>query len=279
MVVSIIGLGLIGGSMAIDLKKNGYASRVIGHDSDPLHAETAVKLGIVDEVVDMEGVFRGDVIVLAVPVSACLELLPTILDRVESHVVTDVGSTKESLCQSVANHPNRQRYVTAHPMAGTEFSGPWAAKSGLFDGCAVIICDRDDSAPDALDTVIGLFGSLHMRPVFMDSTEHDMHAAYVSHISHISSFALALTTLEKEEDARNIFDLASGGFSSTVRLAKSSRDMWTPIFIDNADNVITVLDTYVEKMQAFRDAIANGDKEKVDSLITEANRIKKVLLK
>ena len=277
MTAAIIGLGLIGGSIAIDLKRNGFANKVLGYDSSNLHAQTALNLGIIDEVVDKDGIYDADIIVLAVPVSACIELLPSILDRVNHQVVTDVGSTKASLCNVVQGHPMRGRYVTGHPMAGTEFSGPWAAKPGLFDACAVIICDRDDSDEDALEKTIDMYRSLNMRPVFMGSEEHDMHAAYVSHISHISSFALALTTLEKEEDTRNIFDLASGGFSSTVRLAKSSKDMWSPIFLDNAENVLTVLDTYVEKMQAFRDAIANRDQQQIDALIAEANGIKRIL--
>lgn len=265
--------------MAVDLKRNGFADRILGHDSSVLHASVAKQHGIVDEIVDFDGVFEADIIVLAVPVGAGVAMLPGILDRIDGQVVTDVGSTKASLSAVVENHPKRGRYVSAHPMAGTEFSGPWAAKAGLFDGSAVIICDAGLSDRDALDSALSMFAHLHMRPVHMDSHEHDMHAAYVSHISHISSFALALTTLEKEENARNIFDLASGGFSSTVRLAKSSPEMWTPIFMDNAENVVTVLDTYLEKMQAFRDAIAQGDEDQISALIIAANKIKKVLLK
>jgi len=279
MVVGIIGLGLIGGSMAIDLKKDSRESEILGYDRSELHLQTAVKLGIIDRAVDLEGIMEADVIVLAVPVGAAVDLLPWLLDRIDKQIVTDVGSTKASLCAQVENHPKRPQYVSAHPMAGTEFSGPWAARPGLFEGCAVIICDKEKSSMDALNAVTSLFHSLHMRPVYMNSVEHDMHAAYVSHISHISSFALALTVLEKEEDTRSIFNLASGGFSSTVRLAKSSKDMWTPIFADNAENILPVLDTYVEKMQAFRAAIAEGDIEKINGLIIEANRIKKILLK
>lgn len=283
MRVGIVGLGLIGGSMAVDLKRKGFASEVLGVESEPVNAAAAEKIGLVDEVVSMEDcIDRSDVVVLAVPVGAAVKMLPAVLDRfvqtgAGGKLVMDVCSTKEHLARSVKYHPARRQYVASHPMAGTEYSGPWAAMPGLFDGHACIICDSEESDPKAVRTVESLYSVLNMRTIYMNSSNHDVHTAYVSHISHVTSFALALTVLDKEKDEKHIFDLASGGFSSTVRLAKSSPDMWTPILQQNRDNVLQVMDTYIDKMNAFRQAIADGDEEAVRNLIMEANRIRRII--
>lgn len=279
MKVGIIGLGLIGGSIAIDLKRKSYAEQVLGVEADPVNASAAEKIGLVDQVTDFEDCVRqSDVIILAVPVGAAIKLLPAVLDRIgEKQTVTDVCSTKELLVNQVRLHPMRRRYVASHPMAGTEYSGPWAAMPGLFDGHACIICDHQDSDPDAVALMEDLYTVLNMRTIEMSSASHDVHTAYVSHISHITSFALALTVLDKEKDEKHIFDLASGGFSSTVRLAKSSPDMWTPILSQNRENILHVMDTYIEKMNEFRKAIAEGDEPRVRSLIEEANRIRRII--
>ena len=283
MRVGIMGLGLIGGSMAVDLKRKGFASEVLGVESEPVNAAAAVKIGLVDEVVSMEDcIDRSDVVVLAVPVGAAVKMLPAVLDRfvqtgAGGKLVMDVCSTKEHLARSVKYHPARRQYVASHPMAGTEYSGPWAAMPGLFDGHACIICDSEESDPKAVRTVESLYSVLNMRTIYMNSSNHDVHTAYVSHISHVTSFALALTVLDKEKDEKHIFDLASGGFSSTVRLAKSSPDMWTPILQQNRDNVLQVMDTYIDKMNAFRQAIADGDEDAVRNLIMEANRIRRII--
>ncbi len=283
MRVGIVGLGLIGGSMAVDLKRKGFASEVLGVESEPVNAAAAEKIGLVDEVVSMEDcIDRSDVVVLAVPVGAAVKMLPAVLDRfvqtgAGGKLVMDVCSTKEHLARSVKYHPARRQYVASHPMAGTEYSGPWAAMPGLFDGHACIICDSEESDPKAVRTVESLYSVLNMRTIYMNSSNHDVHTAYVSHISHVTSFALALTVLDKEKDEKHIFDLASGGFSSTVRLAKSSPDMWTPILQQNRDNVLQVMDTYIDKMNAFRQAIADGDEDAVRNLIMEANRIRRII--
>lgn len=279
MKVGIIGLGLIGGSIAIDLKRKGYAQQVLGVEADSVNASAALKIGLVDRIVQVEEcVAESDIIILAVPVGAAGRLLPQVLDMVDdTKTVTDVCSTKELLVKTVKDHPMRRRYVASHPMAGTEYSGPWAAMPGLFDGHACIICDPQDSACDAVNLIEDLYTVLNMRTIEMSAENHDVHTAYVSHISHITSFALALTVLDKEKDEKHIFDLASGGFSSTVRLAKSSPDMWTPILSQNRDNILHVMDTYIEKMNAFRHAIADGDEEKVRDLIEDANRIRRII--
>lgn len=279
MKVGIIGLGLIGGSIAIDLKRKGYAQQVLGVEADSVNASAALKIGLVDRAVQVEEcVAESDIIILAVPVGAAARLLPQVLDMVDdTKTVTDVCSTKELLVKTVKDHPMRRRYVASHPMAGTEYSGPWAAMPGLFDGHACIICDPQNSACDAVNLIEDLYTVLNMRTIEMSAENHDVHTAYVSHISHITSFALALTVLDKEKDEKHIFDLASGGFSSTVRLAKSSPDMWTPILSQNRDNILHVMDTYIEKMNAFRHAIADGDEEKVRDLIEDANRIRRII--
>ena len=280
MKVGIIGLGLIGGSMAVDLRRRGFADEVLGVETDPVNAAAAEKIGLADRIVSFEEcVGQADLVVLAVPVGAAVKMLPQVLDRFEGQkkVVIDVCSTKEQLARAVKYHPERRRYVGTHPMAGTEYSGPWAAMPGLFDGHAGIICDAQESDPKAVRTVECLYETLNMRTIYMDSSSHDVHTAYVSHISHVTSFALALTVLDKEKDEKHIFDLASGGFSSTVRLAKSSPDMWTPILTQNRDNVLHVIDTYIDKMQAFRTAIEEGDEDAIRGLIEESNKIRRII--
>lgn len=284
--VGVIGLGLIGGSMGLDLKRRGFAREVLGVEQDPVAAEAAKTIGLVDEVVPYEDcIRRADIVVVAVPVGAAVKLVPDILNRfatmegapVPEKIVIDVCSTKSQICHATQYHPLRGQFVSTHPMAGTEYSGPWAAQPGLFDGRACIFANSEESSPKALKTIEQLYAVLNMRPIYMNADQHDVHTAYVSHISHVTSFALALTVLDKEKDEKHIFDLASGGFSSTVRLAKSNADMWVPILSQNHDNILHVMDTYIDKMQQFRDAIATYDEAKIRELIQEANRIKKIL--
>ena len=277
--VGVIGLGLIGGSMALDLRRRGFASKVLGVEADSVAAEAALTIGLVDKVVDLkECVKEADIIVLAVPVGTAVKMVPEILDGLEDDkIVIDVCSTKEEICRAVKYHPRRKQFVSTHPMAGTEYSGPWAAQPGLFDGRACIFANTEESAPKAVKVIEEMYDVLNMRPIYMNAEQHDLHTAYVSHISHVNSFALALTVLDKEKDEKHIFDLASGGFSSTVRLAKSNPDMWVPILSQNRDNVLRVMDTYIEKMKEFRGAIDAYDEEKLRELILEANRIKKII--
>ncbi len=282
MNVGIIGLGLIGGSMAVDLKRRGFADKILGVENDPVNAAAAMKMELVDEIVPLEDCVRhSDIIVIAIPVGSAVKMLPRILDMFKEYdgykVVIDACSTKSQMVRAAHYHPLRGRYVATHPMAGTEYSGPWAAMPNLFDGRACIFANSEDSDPKAVRAVEKLYNVLNMRPIHMNADAHDVHTAYVSHISHVTSFALALTVLEKEQDEKHIFDLASGGFSSTVRLAKSSAQMWVPILIQNSGNVLHVLDTYLEKMKEFREAIAECEEEKIEELINEANRIKKII--
>jgi prephenate dehydrogenase len=278
MIITIIGIGLIGGSLAITLKENGFAQRIIGVDASQDNLDKAMRRRLIDEDRPLEeAVAAADLVILSVPVDAMLELLPRILDRVERQVVLDVGSTKGQLLEAVRQHPRRGRFVATHPMAGTEHSGPEAAIPKLFDHKAVVLVDAEDSDADAVRLAESLYQSIPMRIIRLGSRAHDLHTAYVSHISHISSFALALTVLAKEKDESQIFELASGGFSSTVRLAKSSPAMWAPIFQQNRDNLLDVLDEHINQLARFRSLLIKKDFDTFYQLMEEANKISKIL--
>jgi len=280
MKVCIIGIGLIGGSLAIDLKRRGFASVIIGVDNNKHHQNIALHSGLVDKIDTLENaVKKSDLIILSTPVNVNKQLLPVILTLIEgtTKVVTDMGSTKSGMAEAVVNHPNRGRYVASHPMAGTEFSGPMAAIGKLFDYKHVIICDKELSDVDALRTIVDMYNLLNMRISYMGAADHDVHVAYVSHISHITSFSLALCVLDKEKDEENILKLAAGGFESTVRLAKSNAETWAPIFLQNSEYIIEVLDNYVEKMNLFKKFIMEKNTEGLTELMNEANKIRKIL--
>ena len=280
MTITIIGLGLIGGSLALSLRQHGLAGHLIGIENNAAHARRALELGLVDELeTDLAAaVRRADLVVAAVPMDALLALLPRVLDLVTApQVVMDVGSTKQALLAAVAGHPRRGRFVAAHPMAGTEHSGPEAAVSGLFEGKTVVLCDAHHSDPDAVHAVEQLFRALPMRLLHLGGAEHDVHTAYVSHISHISSFALALTVLEKEREEQRIFDLAGGGFASTVRLAKSAPATWVPIFRQNRENVLDVLDEHLVQLNKLRNLLAGEDYVGLAAQLAHANEIRKII--
>ena len=280
MTIAIVGIGLIGGSLMIDLRKRGFTDRIIGVESNLQHSNIAQLCGLVDETDSLENaVDRSDLIILSTPVNTIWKMLPGILDRIDgtSKVVTDMGSTKGKIGRVVKNHPARGRYVAVHPMARTEFSGPLAAIGKLFDYKNAIICDPELSDRDALGLAEEMLDVLNMKKVYMNSRDHDVHVAYVSHISHITSFSLALSVLDKEKEEKNITTLAGGGFESTVRLAKSSSETWAPIFLENSKYIIEVLDNYIEKMNLFRKLIKENDMEGLKGLMEEANKIKKIL--
>lgn len=265
--------------MAIDLRKKNFADHFIGYDNSELNGMTAQRIGLVDEILPLdELIAKSDLIILSVPVSAAIRMLSDILDKInDNQYVVDVCSTKEKLNDSVHYHPRRKNYVASHPMAGTEFNGPWAAIPNLFAGRAGIICNAEDSDAKAVELVRNMYDSLNMRIIYMRAAHHDVHVAYVSHISHVISFALALTVLDKEKNEKNIFDLASGGFASTARLSKSNADMWVPIFMQNKENVLSVLDAYMDKLSQFKTAMEQNDEQALRNLIEDANRIKRIL--
>jgi prephenate dehydrogenase len=278
MRVAIIGIGLIGGSIALTLKDRKFASTIIGVDANPQHAEKALQLGLVDEILDWkEAVDQSDIIIFATPINVTERMLPSLLERCQQQVVLDVGSTKKTLCDTIEDSPNRSRFVATHPMWGTEFSGPQAAICGAFDDKATVICDREKSAADALELTERLYVTLGMKIIYMTAEEHDVHVAYVSHISHITSFALANTVLEKEKEEDTIFGLASGGFESTVRLAKSNPGMWIPILMQNRDNILDVLNEHIAQLRKFKACLEKENYEYLSELINRANEIRRIL--
>ena len=279
MKASIIGIGLIGGSFALTLKERGIADEVWGIDNDPSHQQKAKELGLVSEIKQLnEAVKDSDLIVLATPVDAVINLLPGILDKVKpNQVVMDAGSTKKGIIEAIKDHPNRGRFVATHPMWGTEFSGPEAAVRDAFINKAVVICNKEESDEDALKTVELTYKNLGMHLVYMGAQEHDVHVAYVSHISHITSFALANTVLEKEKEEDAIFELASGGFESTVRLAKSNPVTWASIFMQNRENVLDVLNEHISQLRKFKACLEKENYEYLEELMINANKIKRIL--
>jgi len=275
---AIVGVGLIGGSLALKCRKNGLANRIVGVDNNQEHGREAIKLGLVDEMMGLdEAILMADVIVLAVPVGVLSALLPYVLDRVTNQVVIDMGSTKSQLATLVKDHPKRGRFVASHPMWGTEYSGPGAAVENAFEDKAVIVCDTIESDPDALAMATEIFNSLKMRIIEMGSNDHDLHAAYVSHISHITSFALANTVLEKEKEDDAIFEMASAGFESTVRLAKSSPEMWTPILMQNRENILDVLNEHITQLRKFKSCLEKENWEYLNELMSKANQIRRII--
>ena len=279
MVVGVVGLGLIGGSLAISLKKRGFASKIIGVDNNPKHSSEALDSNIVDEVCGLSQAAQlADVIILAIPVDAGKAVLPLLLDQTkEGQVIIDMGSTKGGICMVADQHPNRKNFVASHPIAGTENAGPSAAFDGLYDNKITIICDEEKSLPSAVNVCKKLYETLKMRVQFMDSQEHDRHIAYVSHLSHITSFVLGQTVLEIEKDEKSIFNMAGSGFASTVRLAKSSPDMWAPIFEQNQEHLSTALEAYIKNLENFKRKIETGSKDELRDLMGDVNEIRRVL--
>ena len=273
----IIGLGLIGGSFALELKKR-LQYTVVGIDKNPQHLQEALALGIISEAIDYPQIADADLVLVAVPVNRIAQVVHEVLDHVgENTLVMDVGSVKESICKEVAQHPRRSQFVAAHPMAGTEYSGPQAALYDLFDGKVMALCEVEKSNWKLLDRALDISKALNMRVKMMSPTDHDLHTAYVSHLSHVSSFMLGKTVLEIEKDEAQIFDLASTGFASTVRLAKSHPQMWTPIFLENKTNVLKALTEYIKKLENFKYLLETDQADAITQNIKEANYIRKIL--
>ena len=256
-IVTIVGVGLIGGSFALALKDKGIARKIIGVSRTQSSLDKAKALGIIDEALPLEeAVKKSDLIYVAIPVDATIPIMKQIMDLVnDRQIVADAGSTKFVLCQSLTTHPMRNRFVATHPMWGTEYSGPEAAVRNAFRDRSCVICEKEKSDDDAVSAVENIYKALGMRITYMDPENHDIHAAYVSHISHITSFALANTVLEKEKEEDAIFELAGGGFESTVRLAKSNPGMWAPIFMQNKENVLDVLNEHISQLRKFKSSV------------------------
>ncbi len=278
MNVFIIGVGLIGGSMAKDIKNFDPEAKIYGIDTNETHLEEALSLGLIDNSATYQDLSIADVVIVSIPVDVMVSVLPKVLDVVnDDAVVLDAGSTKSLICSTLDQHPKRRNFLACHPIAGTEFSGPSAAINGLYIGKTNIICEVEKTAFKLQERALEIFQKLGMRIRYMNPEAHDKHIAYVSHLSHISSFMLGKTVIEKEKNERDIFDMAGSGFESTVRLAKSSPAMWTPIFKQNKENVIETLEEYIQNLEAFKKMIVEEDYEGIYNEMSSANRIKEIL--
>jgi prephenate dehydrogenase len=279
MTIGILGTGMMGGSFAWLISEKKPSWNIIGHDALAEHAEKALEQGFIDEAVSLnELVKRSDLVIITIPVNHIVRSLPSILDDITAQqVVMDIGSTKEQIVGAVKDHPRRGRFVASHPMWGTEYSGPENAVKGAFKGRVAVICNKEESDTDALALVESIYDLVPMQKVYMEAHEHDIHAAYVSHISHIASYALALTVLEKEREEDKIFLLAGGGFESTVRLAKSNPAMWVPIFMQNKENVLDVLNEHISQLRKFKACLEKENFEYLQELIEGANKIGRII--
>ncbi len=278
MNVFIIGVGLIGGSMAKDIKNFDPEAKIYGIDTNETHLEEALSLGLIDNSATYQDLSIADVVIVSIPVDVMVSVLPKVLDVVnDDAVVLDAGSTKALICSTLDQHPKRRNFLACHPIAGTEFSGPSAAINGLYLGKTNIICEVEKTAFKLQERALEIFQKLGMRIRYMNPEAHDKHIAYVSHLSHISSFMLGKTVIEKEKNERDIFDMAGSGFESTVRLAKSSPAMWTPIFKQNKENVIETLEEYIQNLEAFKMMIVEEDYEGIYNEMSSTNRIKEIL--
>lgn len=274
----MIGVGLIGGSFAIDIKKHNPEVIIHGIDSNEAHLNKAQEIGVIEKKATLKDLENADLVIVSIPVDATVKLLPTILDKIsENGLVVDAGSTKEAICKVVEHHPKRRNFLACHPIAGTEKSGPTAAISGLYKGKTNIICEVEKTTFKLQEKALKLFSEIGMRIRYMDPVSHDKHIAYVSHLSHISAFMLGKTVINKEKNERDIFDMAGSGFESTVRLAKSSPAMWTPIFKQNKENVIETLEEYINNLQHFKELMQQDNFSEIFNEMENTNYIKQIL--
>ncbi len=275
MKIGIIGLGLIGGSYALTLKQGKEVSI---YGSDLYHYDLAKKMGIVDFALEENNIKEMDVIIIATPVNTVAKIALEVLDKISSHtLVLDTGSIKYNIAQAIKNHPKRKNFLLSHPIAGTEYSGPEAAFKSLYKGKMNIFCDIEDTDVDLVQKAYNLMEYLEMKTIVMDSFDHDRHIAYVSHLSHISSFMLGKTVMDLEKNEKNIFDMAGSGFASTVRLAKSSPDTWTPIFLENKKNIIQSLEEYINNLEKLKKDLEKDDYQEIYSTIKSINHIKTII--
>lgn len=278
MNVFVIGIGLIGGSMVLDIKSKYPEAIIYGIDTNKSHLDKALALGVIDVKSNFDELKKATIVIVSIPVDVQLEVIPTVLEKINDDcLLMDVGSTKEHICKVVEKHPKRRNYLATHPIAGTEFSGPIAAHLGLFHQKTNIICEVEKTAFKLQEKALEIFAKLGMRIRYMDPKSHDKHIAYVSHLSHISAFMLGKTVINKEKNERDIFDMAGSGFASTVRLAKSSPAMWTPIFEQNKTNVIETLDEYINNLQHFKTLMEQNDFTEIYNEMESTNHIKQIL--
>ena len=278
MKIGIIGLGLMGGSFSIEMRRLFPNSLILGNDTSQINIKSAKRLELIDDVFEINNLYGFDIVLISVPVDISLKIVNRVLDNVAEHtLVLDVGSTKLPICNEVQNHPNRQNFLAMHPISGTENSGPDASVKGLYTGITNIVCEKEKTGLKQHELALSIFQKLEMKIIYMNPKVHDQHISYVSHLSHITSFILAKTVIDKEIDEKNIFDLAGSGFESTVRLAKSSPEMWSPIFIQNKNYIIEALSEYIDNLEVLKQMILKNENEVIINDLNNINRIKEIL--
>jgi len=278
MNIFIIGIGLIGGSLALDIQTQYPKAKIYGIDTNENHVNEAIELGVIHQKAQFSDLEKADIVVVSIPVDTALQVFPKVLGAINDNtLVLDVGSTKEQIAKVVAHHPKRRNVLLTHPIAGTEFSGPKAAIKELYKGKVNIICEVEKTAFKLQEKALEIFRKIGMRIRYMDIKSHDKHIAYVSHLSHISSFMLGKTVINKEKNERDIFDMAGSGFASTVRLAKSSPAMWSPIFKQNKTNIIASLEEYIRNLKQFKMLMEQDDFEAIYNEMENTNHIKNIL--
>jgi prephenate dehydrogenase len=276
--VFVIGVGLIGGSLCLDIKKIYPKVKIYGIDSSVDNLDLAVELNLIDFKTSLDNLNKADLVLISTPVDVANKIIIDVLNNINSKsLVIDFGSTKTNICSKVNNHKKRKNYLASHPIAGTEFSGPKAAFLGLFSNKTIILCDCEKTDTNLLSTAENIFRSMQMNIRYMDSFSHDKHIAYVSHLSHISSFMLGKTVMDKEKNENNIFDMAGSGFESTVRLAKSSPEMWAPIFELNKENIVESLEEYIVNLNSFKNLLQNDKFGELKNQMIQTNYIKNIL--
>ena len=275
MNIAIVGLGLMGGSLALSLKKLDFIDTIVGSDHNAEHQKSALELKLVDKFVEFKELKNYDVIFLAIPVNGVIESLKKLTDVDETTTIIDLGSTKDKIVSSVP--PSiRKNFVAAHPMTGTENFGPTAAVEGLYDDKVVVLCDLEDSGELQRTRARKIFKALNMKKYFMKADEHDRHAAFISHMPHAISYSIANTVM-KQENKHNILALAAGGFRSMSRLAKSSPDMWEDIFKQNKSNLLEAIDLFEKELANIKENIKNDEWQKVHKDISDGNKLHDIL--
>jgi prephenate dehydrogenase len=274
--IGIIGLGLMGGSLAKAVKRYGIAKKVYGFTNSEKNKKDILELNLVDELVDLETLKKvSDVIILAIPVDAIINMFPNFLEISKNTTIIDMGSTKEYIVKNIPKDI-RKNFIAAHPMTGTEKSGPKAAIDDLYEGKTVVLCDLEDNENLHVNKAFKIFQAIGMRIVVMDSAQHDIHACFMSHLPHVISFSLANTVMN-HEDPKSIIALAAGGFKDMSRIAKSSPRMWSDIFKQNRKNLLASIDLFESQLQNARKMLEEENYELLEEWMKKANTLHEIL--
>ena len=275
MNVAIVGLGLMGGSLALSLKKLDFIDEVVGSDHNIQHQKDAIKLNLVSKIVEFKDVKKYDVVFLAIPVDGIIAALQNLTNLDADTTIIDMGGTKSKILNSTPQSI-RKNFVAAHPMTGTEFFGPHAALDGLYEDKVVVLCDLEDSGKHQQKVSRKIFKALGMKKYFMKAHEHDRHAAFISHMPHAISYSLANTVM-KQEKKENILALAAGGFRSMSRLAKSSPNMWEDIFRQNKSNILEAINLFEDELKILKQSVEDDNWNELNKLMSAGKKLHDIL--